>query len=318
LPKTATTISYTNTGRIKKPIAKPATDIRFKATKPLDTTRPTARPLSPSQQVAAKTSTIPARSAINKSTTSVKKSGEAQMPLNKYIAHCGVCSRRDAANLVTSGRIKINNQIVLEPGYKVKVEDVVKFEGKTLTPQRNLVYILLNKPKDFLTTSDDPQGRKTVMDLIANATAERVYPVGRLDRNTTGVLLITNDGELAQKLTHPKHEIKKIYEVRLDNPLTKADAEKIMAGLQLEDGFIQPDALGFIDNQDKTVIGIEIHSGRNRIVRRIFEHLGYEVRNLDRVMFANLTKKNVERGRYRFLTEKEVRNLKFLNASKAK
>jgi 23S rRNA pseudouridine2605 synthase len=180
------------------------------------------------------------------------------------------------------------------------------------------VYILLNKPKDFLTTADDPQGRKTVMDLVGKATPERIYPVGRLDRNTTGVLLFTNDGDLAQKLTHPKFAVKKIYEVKLDKALTKADAEKILAGVTLEDGFIAPDAVAFVDGTDKSIIGIEIHSGKNRIVRRIFEHLGYDVKNLDRVLFANLTKKNVERGRYRFLNEREIRLLKQLNSSKSK
>jgi 23S rRNA pseudouridine2605 synthase len=250
----------------------------------------------------------------------VKKaaSTEVQMPLNKYIAHCGVCSRREAAAIVIAGKIKVNNKVVLEPGYKILADDEVKLDGKVLHTQHNLVYILLNKPKDFLTTATDPQGRRTVMDLIANATPERVYPVGRLDRNTTGVLLFTNDGELAQKLTHPSNEIKKVYEVKLDKPLTKLDAEKIIAGLNLEDGFVAPDALAFVDNNDKSVVGIEIHSGRNRIVRRIFEHMGYDVKNLDRVLFAGLTKKNVERGRYRFLLEKEVRNLKFLNSSKVK
>ncbi len=252
----------------------------------------------------------------NKPTSIAKKTNEEAMPLNKFVAHCGVCSRRDAVELIKSGKVQVNNKLIKEPGYKVLYTDIVKFEGKEIKSQNNLVYILLNKPKDFLTTADDPQGRKTVMDLVGNATTERIYPVGRLDRNTTGVLLFTNDGDLAQKLTHPKHEIKKIYEAKLDKVLTKADAEKILAGVTLEDGFVQPDALAFADNSDKSVIGIEIHSGKNRIVRRIFEHLGYDVKNLDRVMFANLTKKNVERGRYRFLDEKEVRNLKFLNASK--
>lgn len=190
--------------------------------------------------------------------------------------------------------------------------------GKKLFLRRNLVYILLNKPKDFLTTTEDPQGRKTVMDIIRNATEERVYPIGRLDRNTTGVLLLTNDGELAQKLSHPSYEIKKIYEVKLDKPLIKKDFDAILSGLTLEDGFVSPDSLAYADSKDKSVIGIEIHSGRNRIVRRIFEHMGYDVRNLDRVMYANLTKKNVDRGKWRFLTEKEVRLLKYLNASYTK
>jgi 23S rRNA pseudouridine2605 synthase len=209
-----------------------------------------------------------------------------QMPLNKFIAHAGVCGRREAAELVKGGKVVVN-----------------------------AVYILLNKPKDYITTANDPEGRKTVLDIIKGATADRVYPVGRLDRNTTGVLLLTNDGELAQKLTHPSFEIKKIYEVTLDRPVAKKDLEAVLAGVTLEDGFVAADACGYANAKDKNVIGIEIHSGRNRIVRRIFEHLGYDVRGLDRVMFANLTKKNVDRGKYRFLQEKEVRLLKFMNKS---
>jgi len=180
---------------------------------------------------------------------------------------------------------------------------------------RNFVYILLNKPKDYITTTSDPQGRKTVLDLVRQATQERVYPVGRLDRNTSGVLLLTNDGDLSQKLSHPRHEIKKIYHAVLDKPLIKADFEKIVAGVQLEDGLAHVDVLAYADNKDKTQIGLEIHSGRNRIVRRIFEHLGYDVRGLDRVMYAGLTKKNVQRGNWRLLTDKEVRILKYLNSS---
>ena len=240
------------------------------------------------------------------------------IPLNKFVAHAGVCSRRDAAELVKSGKVAVNGQTITEPGFKVSEKDDVSVQGKKITMSRNLVYILLNKPKDFLTTTDDPQGRKTVMDIVKKATQERVYPIGRLDRNTTGVLLLTNDGQLAQKLSHPSYEIRKIYEVRLDKPLIKKDFETIQAGITLEDGFIQPDSLAYADPKDKTIIGIEIHSGRNRIVRRIFEHLGYDVRNLDRVMYAQLTKKNVERGKWRFLTEKEVRLLKFMNASYGK
>jgi 23S rRNA pseudouridine2605 synthase len=240
------------------------------------------------------------------------------MPLNKFIAHAGVCSRRDAADLVKAGKVVVNGKEVLEPGFKVTIKDEVKVHGKQVVATRNFVYILLNKPKDFLTTTEDPEGRKTVMDIIKSATTERVYPIGRLDRNTTGVLLLTNDGELAQKLSHPSYEVKKIYEVRLDKPLQKKDFEKIIAGVQLEDGFVAPDVLAYADSTDKSIIGIEIHSGKNRIVRRIFEHVGYDVRNLDRVMYANLTKKNVERGKWRFLDEKEVRLLKFLNASYTK
>jgi len=188
-------------------------------------------------------------------------------------------------------------------------------EAKKVIPSKNFVYILLNKPKDYITTSEDPQGRKTVLDLVRAATDERVYPVGRLDRNTSGVLLLTNDGDLAQKLSHPKHEIKKVYEVRLDRALTKADMDKIASGVTLEDGFVAPDVIAYADAKDKSIIGIEIHSGRNRIVRRIFEHLKYDVKGLDRVMFAGLTKKDVQRGKWRLLKEKEIRLLKFMNQS---
>lgn len=238
-----------------------------------------------------------------------------QMPLNKYIAHAGTCGRREAAELVKSGHITVNGDTVLEPGYKVQYKDVVRLKGKVLQLQVTPVYILLNKPKDYICTANDPEGRKTVLDIIKNATTQRMFPVGRLDRNTTGVLILTNDGDLAQKLTHPSYEIKKIYEVTLDKPVTKADLESIATGIELEDGFIAADAVSYLSNTSKNVIGIEIHSGRNRIVRRIFEHLGYDVRHLDRVMFANLTKKNVDRGKWRFLAEKEVRTLKFLNKS---
>ncbi len=237
------------------------------------------------------------------------------MPLNKFIAHAGVCGRREAAELVKAGYVTVNGDKIFEPGYKVSGVDKVIVKNKQVFLQRNAVYILLNKPKDFLTTSNDPQGRKTVLDLVKNATPERVYPVGRLDRNTTGVLLLTNDGDLAQQLTHPSFEVKKIYEVTLDKPVTKKDLESILAGITLEDGLVQADAAGYTDPKDKHVVGIEIHSGRNRIVRRIFEHLGYDVKSLDRVMFANLTKKNVDRSKWRFLNEKEVRLLKFMNKS---
>lgn len=240
------------------------------------------------------------------------------IPLNKFLAHAGVSSRRDAAEIVKEGKVSVNGQIITEPGFKVTEKDEIKFNGKKLFARKNLVYILLNKPKDYITTTEDPQGRKTVLDIVKNATDERIYPIGRLDRNTTGVLLLTNDGELAQKLSHPSYEVRKIYEVKLDKDVTKADFDKLAAGVTLEDGFIQPDAVGYPDPKDKSVIGIEIHSGKNRIVRRIFEHLGYDVRNLDRVMYADLTKKNVDRGKWRFLSEKEVRILKFLNKSYAK
>jgi 23S rRNA pseudouridine2605 synthase len=241
-----------------------------------------------------------------------------EMPLNKYVAHAGICSRRDAAEFVRAGKVKVNGEVITEPGFKVTSADDIRFQGKKISAAKNLVYILLNKPKDHITTMDDPEGRKTVMDIVKNATTERVYPVGRLDRNTTGVLLLTNDGDLAQKLSHPGYEVKKIYEVTLDKPLTKKDFDQLLSGITLDDGFIAPDSLAYADTRNKAVIGIEIHSGKNRIVRRMFEKVGYDVRNLDRVMYANLTKKNVERGKWRFLQEKEVRLLKYMNASYAK
>lgn len=237
------------------------------------------------------------------------------MPLNKYVAHCGICSRRDAVPLIKEGKMRVNDVVILEPGFKVNPNDVVSFAGKKIVPEKNLVYILLNKPKDYITTLDDPEGRKTVLDLLRGVTAERIFPIGRLDRNTTGVLLLTNDGDLTQKLSHPSHEVRKIYEVKLDKPLGKLDFERILNGLDLEDGFVRADSLAYTDPKDKSIIGIELHSGRNRIVRRMFESLGYDVRNLDRVMFGNLTKKNVERGKWRYLVEKEIRLLKFMNSS---
>jgi 23S rRNA pseudouridine2605 synthase len=238
------------------------------------------------------------------------------MPLNKFIAHAGVCARRDAAELVKTGVVKVNGTVITEPGHKVSAKDDIRVNGKKIFLAKNLVYILLNKPKDYITTTDDPQKRKTVLDIIRHATQERVYPVGRLDRNTSGVLLLTNDGELAQKLTHPSNEVKKVYHVTLNKPLEKNHFDQILKGVVLEDGPASVDVLAYADIKDKTQIGVEIHSGRNRIVRRIFEHLGYEVKNLDRVVFAGLTKKNIERGKWRFLTEKEVRDLKYFGKGK--
>ncbi|MBS1919178.1 MAG: rRNA pseudouridine synthase [Bacteroidetes bacterium] len=256
------------------------------------------------------------RQVSNKPTTGNKQSETSLMPLNKFIAHCGVCSRRDAAEIIKLEKVKVNGELVTEPGRKVSLKDEVKVNGKKIFPEKNLVYILLNKPKDYITTTEDPQGRKTVIDLVHRATNERVYPVGRLDRNTSGVLLLTNDGELSQRLTHPSHEIKKVYHITLNRPLDKNDFDLILKGVVLEDGIAPVDSLAYADSKDKTQIGIEIHSGRNRIVRRIFEHLGYDVKNLDRVMFAGLTKKNVERGKWRFLSEKEVRDLKYFGKGK--
>lgn len=253
-----------------------------------------------------------------KTKTAVQRTTDEVMPLNKFLAHCGICSRRDAVSLITEGKVKVNGVTATEPGYKVQPADEVIYNNKKVFVTKNLVYILMNKPKDYITTTDDPQGRKTVLQLIQKATDQRVYPIGRLDRNTSGVLLLTNDGDLTQKLSHPSYEIKKIYEVKLDKILTKADFEKILDGLVLEDGKINVDSLAYADAKDKSIIGIEIHSGRNRIVRRIFEHLGYDVKGLDRVMYAGLTKKNVERGKWRYLSEKEIRLLKYMNASKIK
>ena len=229
--------------------------------------------------------------------------------LNKFLANAGVCSRREADEFITAGVVSVNGEVVTELGTKIKRSDVVKFHDEPVSIERK-VYVLLNKPKDTVTTSDDPQERRTVMDLVKGACNERIYPVGRLDRNTTGVLLLTNDGDLASKLTHPKFLKKKIYHVHLDKNLTKADMEQIAAGIQLEDGEIHADAISYTDDFKKDQVGIEIHSGKNRIVRRIFESLGYKVVKLDRVFFAGLTKKGLRRGDWRYLTEAEVNYLR--------
>ncbi len=230
--------------------------------------------------------------------------------LNRYISNAGIASRRDADELIASGQITVNGKEITEMGYKVKPNDVVKY-GKKILNREKLVYLLLNKPKDFITTTEDPDERRTVMDLVKNACPERIYPVGRLDRNTTGLLLLTNDGELAEKLSHPSHEIKKIYQAELNKPITEEDFEAIRNGLELEDGFVKPDELALV-TPDAEVVGIKIHSGKNRIVRRIFEHLGYEVMKLDRTTYAGLDKKDLPRGKWRFLTEKEVIRLKYM------
>lgn len=229
--------------------------------------------------------------------------------LNRYLANAGVCSRREADTFIQAGVVKVNGVVVTELGTKVKRSDEIMFHDQTINMEKK-VYVLLNKPKDYVTTSDDPQNRKTVMDLVKNACRERIYPVGRLDRNTTGVLLLTNDGDLATKLTHPQYLKKKIYHVYCDKNVTAADLRQIADGIVLEDGEIHADAIDYASDVDKKQVGIEIHSGRNRIVRRIFEHLGYKVVKLDRVYFAGLTKKNVKRGDWRFLTQDEVNMLK--------
>lgn len=229
--------------------------------------------------------------------------------LNRYLANAGVCSRREADTFIQAGVVKVNGVVVTELGTKVKRSDEVMFHDQAINMEKK-VYVLLNKPKDYVTTSDDPQNRKTVMELVKNACRERIYPVGRLDRNTTGVLLFTNDGDLATKLTHPQYLKKKIYHVFCDKNVTAADLRQIADGIMLEDGEIHADAIDYAHETDKKQVGIEIHSGRNRIVRRIFEHLGYKVVKLDRVYFAGLTKKNVKRGDWRFLTQDEVNMLK--------
>jgi 23S rRNA pseudouridine2605 synthase len=249
-------------------------------------------------------------SGYDKKPGSKRKEQSSEMRLNRYIANAGICSRREADDLIAGGQISVNGKVITEMGYKVMVSDVVKFGKKALNPEK-LVYVLINKPKDYITTTDDPEERKTVLDLIKGACFERIYPVGRLDRNTTGLLLLTNDGELAEKLTHPSGGIKKIYQAELDKPITTEDFEMLQAGLELEDGFIKPDEVGIV-TPDAMVVGLEIHSGRNRIVRRMFEHLGYEVQKLDRTVFAGLNKKDLPRGKWRFLSEKEVVRLKFM------
>ena len=225
--------------------------------------------------------------------------------LNKFLANAGVCSRREADEFIQAGVVTVNGEVVTELGTKILRTDEVKFHDTPVSLEKK-VYVLLNKPKDYVTTSDDPQQRKTVMDLVKDVCPERIYPVGRLDRNTTGVLLLTNDGDLASKLTHPKFLKKKVYHVHLDKNFTSHDMDQIREGITLEDGEIKADAVEYADQHDKSQVGIEIHSGKNRIVRRIFESLGYRVTKLDRVQFAGLTKKNLRRGDWRFLTEKEV------------
>jgi 23S rRNA pseudouridine2605 synthase len=243
-----------------------------------------------------------------------KDTDDGTIRLNKYIANAGICSRREADALISSGVVQVNGKNITEMGYKVKPTDIVKYGGQTLKKER-MVYLILNKPKDYITTSDDPQKRKTVLELIQGACKERIYPVGRLDRATTGLLMFTNDGELTKKLTHPSHGVRKVYHVELDKPLKHSDLEKISAGIELEDGEIKVDEVTYIgDGSDKTQVGVEIHSGKNRIVRRIFEHMGYNVRKLDRVIFGSLTKKDLPRGRWRLLNDSEVGMLKMISS----
>lgn len=243
----------------------------------------------------------------------VKKQKQAadsgEMRLNRFVANAGICSRREADKYIEAGLVTVNGKRVTELGTRVKEGDEVRFDGRRLSAEKK-VYLLLNKPKDFVTTTDDPHAERTVMDLVKNACEERIYPVGRLDRNTTGLLLFTNDGDLSKKLTHPSHNKKKIYQVSLDKPVSQKHIQMIAEGIELEDGPIVADAISYIKTEEKTEVGIEIHSGKNRIVRRIFEHFGYRVKKLDRVFFAGLTKKNLPRGKWRFLSDKEIQFLK--------
>jgi 23S rRNA pseudouridine2605 synthase len=236
--------------------------------------------------------------------------------LNRFIANAGICSRREADTIIASGRVMINGKVITEMGYRVKPSDRVELDGEILKRER-LVYVLLNKPKDFITTTDDPQERKTVMELVKDACEERIYPVGRLDRNTTGLLLLTNDGALAEKLSHPSNQVKKNYQLELNKPLEESHFDQIVNGIELEDGFIKPDKLSYMTD-DRMILSIDIHSGRNRIVRRIFEHFGYDVVRLDRATYAGLTKKGLPRGQWRYLTQQEVIRLKFFTGKNKK
>ncbi len=240
--------------------------------------------------------------------TTAKKRDDGLVRLNKFIANSGICSRREADEYITAGLVTVNGEIITQLGVRVKPSDDIRFNGERLKGEEK-VYILMNKPKDFVTTLSDPNAEKTVMELIAGKCPQRVYPVGRLDKQTTGVLLLTNDGELADSLTHPSHNRKKIYHIVLDKNLSKPHFDQILQGVELEDGEIHADSLSYVD-EDNSQVGLEIHSGRNRVVRRIFEHLGYKVKRLDRVYFAGLTKKSLRRGQWRFLTENEVSMLK--------
>ena len=245
-------------------------------------------------------------------------SKEGGIRLNKYLAHAGVASRRKSDELIQAGHVMVNGEVVREMGYKVLSIDNVTYKGQTLKIKRNYVYVLLNKPTDFITTTHDDRGRKTIMQLVSRATNERIYPIGRLDRKTSGLILLTNDGDLAQKLSHPSHEVKKVYKITLNKPLLTSDFDKIKKGVQLDDGLAKVDELAFPDNEDLRIVGMELHIGKNRIVRRIFEHLGYDVKKLDRTIYAGLTKKNLPRGKWRYLLPKEVVVLKHLNKQKHK
>ena len=251
------------------------------------------------------------RKDFKKSITNPKKVDTDGIRLNKFISNSGVCSRREADTFIEHGSVTVNGKLVTEMGYKVQKTDEVRFDGTSISPEKKK-YILLNKPKNYITTMDDERGRKTVMELVSNAANERIYPVGRLDRMTTGLLLFTNDGELAKKLTHPKHDVKKLYHASLDKKFSLKDLQKLRDEVIIEGRKVFIDAVSYVEGQSKTEVGIEIHSGRNRIVRKIFDHVGYKVVKLDRVLFAGLTKKNLPRGRWRELTKQELANLQMI------
>jgi len=270
-----------------------------------------SKPKNKKKSPFSKSKPNPYRKDIRKDTPKQRLVEPTEIRLNKYISNSGICSRREADTYIKSGSATVNGKVITEMGYKVKLDDEVRFDGSLISPEAKK-YVLLNKPKNFITTMDDERGRKTVMDLVGGATKERIYPVGRLDRNTTGLLLFTNDGEMAKKLTHPKHNVRKLYHASLDKKLGIKDLQKISENFVLEGKMVFVDAISYIENQSKTEVGIEIHSGRNRIVRKIFEHFGYTVIKLDRVIFSGLTKKNLSRGHWRHLTQQEVNNLKML------
>ena len=251
------------------------------------------------------------RKDFKKPLTTPKKVDVGGIRLNKFISNSGICSRREADTYIEHGSVTVNGNLITEMGYKVQPNDDVRFDGTSISPEKKK-YVLLNKPKNYITTMDDERGRKTVMELVSNAANERIYPVGRLDRMTTGLLLFTNDGELAKKLTHPKHDVKKLYHASLDRKLDLKDLQKLRGEVVIEGKKVFIDAISYVEGQTKTEVGIEIHSGRNRIVRKIFEHVGYKVVKLDRVLFAGLTKKNLPRGRWRELTKQELANLQMI------
>lgn len=273
--------------------------------------RPAKKPFEKATKFKSKGKPNPYRKDLRKDKPSTRLIEETEIRLNKYISNSGICSRREADTYIKAGSAKVNGKVITEMGYKVQLGDEVRFDDQLISPETKR-YVLLNKPKNFITTMDDERGRNTVMELVASASKERIYPVGRLDRQTTGLLLFTNDGEMTKKLTHPKHNVRKLYHASLDKKLAMKDLQKISENFVLDGKMVYVDAVSYIENQSKSEVGIEIHSGRNRIVRKIFEHFGYKVIKLDRVIFAGLTKKNIPRGHWKHLSQQEINNLKML------